>query len=74
MKRFIAVFQVQIPDTAENSGGRYRNFTTIYADDLKQALDKWVTTSKTGEFLIEIKPQPSAQEAFNSVPYHSLVD
>ena len=56
MKRFIAVFQVQLPDTSENSGDRYRDFTTIYADDLKQALDKWVTTSKTGEFLIAIKP------------------
>ena len=69
MKRFVAVFQVQLPD-----GDRGRDFTTIYADDLKQALDKWVTTSKTGEFLIEIKPQPSAREAFNSVPYHSLID
>ena len=63
MKRFVAVFQVRLPN-----GDEGREFTTIFADDLKQALDKWVTTSKTGEFLIEIKPQPSAQEFFDSVP------
>ena len=54
MKRFVAVFQVRLPN-----GDEGREFTTIFADDLKQALDKWATTSKTGEFLISI--QASAQ-------------
>lgn len=74
MKRFVAVFQVRIPDTVESSGTRYREFTTIYADDRDQAIDKWEATSKTNEFLISIAPQPSAQEYFDSVPYHSLLD
>lgn len=69
MKRFVAVFQVRLPD-----GDRYREFTTIYADDRDQAIDKWEATSKTNEFIINIAPQPSAQEYFNSVPYHSLLD
>ena len=62
MKRFIAVFQVRLPN-----GDESRDFTTIFADDLKQAIDKWATTSKTGEFLISIVHQPSAQEFFDSI-------
>ena len=61
MKRFVAVFQVRLPN-----GDEGRKFTTIFADDLKQALDKWIT-SKTGEFLISIVHQPSAQEFFDSI-------
>ena len=63
MKRFIAVFQVRLPN-----GDEGRKFTTIFADDLKHALDKWATTSKTGEFLISIQHQPSMQEFLDSVP------
>ena len=63
MKRFVAVFQVRLPN-----GDEGRKFTTIFADDLKQALDKWANTSRTGEFLISIKHQPSAQEFFDSIP------
>ena len=69
MKRFVAVFKVRLPD-----GDESRDFTTIFADDLRQAIDKWITTSKTGEFLITMVHQPSAREFFNSVPYHSLID
>ena len=63
MKRFVAVFQVRLPN-----GNEGREFTTIFADDLRQAIDKWITTSKTGEFLISIVHQPSAQEFFDSIP------
>ena len=70
MKRFVAVFQVRLPN-----GNEGREFTTIFADDLEQALDKWATTSKTGEFLISIAPQPSAQEFFDSNPgFNTLAD
>ena len=63
MKRFVAVFKVRLPN-----GDESRDFTTIFADDLRQAIDKWITTSKTGEFLISIVHQPSAQEFFYSIP------
>ena len=63
MKRFIAVFQVRLPN-----GDEGRDFTTIFADDLKQAIDKWSGEARTGEFLISIKHQPSAQEFFDSIP------
>ena len=63
MKRFIAVFQVRLPN-----GDEGRDFTTIFADDLKQAIDKWSGEARTGEFLISIKHQPSAQEFLDSIP------
>ena len=63
MKRFVAVFQVRLPNGDED-----RKFTTIFADDLKQAIDKWSGEAKTGEFLIKIQHQPSAQEFFDSIP------
>ena len=63
MKRFVAVFQVRLPN-----GDEGRKFTTIFADDLEQALDKWAITSKTGEFLISISQQPSMQEFLDSIP------
>ena len=63
MKRFIAVFRVRLPN-----GDEGREFTTVFADDLKQAIDKFHGEAKTGEFLISMKHQPSMQEFLDSIP------
>ena len=63
MKRFVAVFRVRLPN-----GDEGREFTTVFADDLKQAIDKWSGEARTGEFLISIAHQPSMQEFLDSAP------
>ena len=63
MQRFIAVFSVRLPNGEED-----RKYTPIFATDLSHAVEKWNTTiRRADEVLIQLTPNPSMQESFDSM-------